>query len=401
MTNQFDSAMEQLGKASEIANLNKDVLLKLQSPDRFVQVSIPVRMDSGELKIFTGYRVQYDNTMGPYKGGIRFHNDVDLDEVKALAFWMTIKCSVVGIPFGGGKGGVVVDSKLLSENEIEKLSRGFIKKIKDIIGRDKDIPAPDVYTNPKIMAIMADEFGDSAAFTGKPIDCGGSLGRDTATASGAFYIFEKAVEKLGLRKDSKVVIQGFGNAGAVLAKILFDAGYKIIAISDSKGGIFSENGLNIDEVSKHKESTGSVINYQNTKNITNEELLELDTDVLALCALGSQITHENANNIKAKIVFELANGPVTPGADEILKSKNILVLPDVLTNAGGVTVSYFEWFQNMNQEIWTLEEINTKLKKIMYDAFDQIYKISNEKDINFRMASFVLALKRIETKIQI
>lgn len=399
MATAYQNAMEQLRRASEIAELNKDVLFKLQSPDRFVQVSIPIRMDSGELKVFTGYRVQYDNTMGPYKGGIRFHNDTDLDEVKALSFWMTIKCSVVGIPLGGGKGGVTVDSKVLSENEIEKLSRGFVKKLKGIIGRDIDIPAPDVYTTPKIMAIMADEIGDKAVFTGKPIENGGSLGRDKATALGAFYVFEKAIEKLSLSKDSRVVIQGFGNAGAVFAKILFDAGYKIIAVSDSKGAITSNSGLNIDEVLKYKENTGSVINFEDSMTITNQELLELDCDVLALCALENQVTDNNANNIKAKIVFELANGPVTPEADSILKSKEILLLPDVLTNAGGVTVSYFEWLQNINDESWSLEEVNTKLKEIMYKSFDEIYDIANAKDIDFRMAAFVSALKRIEAKM--
>ncbi len=401
MQSAYQNAMEQLQKASEIANLDKNVLLKLQSPDRFVTISIPVKMDSGELRIFTGYRVQYDNTMGPYKGGIRFHPDTDLDEVKALAFWMTIKCSVVGIPLGGGKGGITVDSKKLSENEIEKLSRGFVRKLKGIIGRDIDIPAPDVYTTPKIMAIMADEIGDKAVFTGKPIEFGGSLGRDKATAQGAFYIFEKALEKLNLLKDAKVVVQGFGNAGAVFAKILFDAGYKIIAVSDSQGGIFSDDGLDISELLKHKEQTGTVLNFDNSTNITNEVLLELQTDVLALCALENQITSDNANNIKAKIVFELANGPVTPDADIILKSNNILLLPDVLTNAGGVTVSYFEWLQNTKEESWSLEEVNTKLKEIMYKSFDEIYNISKKYNIDFRMAAFVSALKRIEEKMKI
>lgn len=399
MATAYQNAMEQLRRASKIAELNKDVLFKLQSPDRFVQVSIPIRMDNGELKIYTGYRVQYDNTMGPYKGGIRFHPDTDLDEVKALSFWMTIKCSVVGLPLGGGKGGITIDPKVLSENEIEKLSRGFVKKLKGVIGRDVDIPAPDVYTTPKIMAIMADEIGDKAVFTGKPIENGGSLGRDKATALGAFYVFEKAIEKLELQKDSRVVIQGFGNAGAVFAKILFDAGYKIITVSDSRGAIFSDVGLNIDEVLKHKEQTGSVIDFQNTKTITNEELLELNCDVLALCALENQIHDKNVNNIKAKIVFELANGPVTPEADSVLKSKNILVLPDVLTNAGGVTVSYFEWLQNINDGSWSLEEVNSKLKEIMYKSFDEIYDISKTKDIDFRMAAFVSALKRIEVKM--
>jgi len=401
MRSAYQNAMEQLQKAAEIASLDKNVLLKLQSPDRFVTTSIPVKMDSGELKIFTGYRVQYDNTMGPYKGGIRFHPDTDLDEVKAFAFWMTIKCSVVGIPLGGGKGGITVDSKKLSENEVEKISRGFVKKLKGIIGRDIDIPAPDVYTTPKIMAIMADEIGDKAVFTGKPIENGGSLGRDKATAQGAFYIFEKAIEKLNLSKDSKVVVQGFGNAGAVFAKILFDAGYKIIAVSDSQGGIFSDDGLDISELLKHKEQTGTVLDFDNSTNITNEVLLELQTDVLALCALENQITSDNANNIKAKIVFELANGPVTPDSDIILKSNNILLLPDVLTNAGGVTVSYFEWLQNTKEESWSLEEVNTKLKEIMYKSFDEIYDISKKHDIDFRMAAFVSALKRIEEKMKI
>lgn len=401
MNNAFQNAMEQLKIAGTIANINKNVLLKLSAPDKFIQVSIPITMDNGELKIFTGYRVQYDNTMGPYKGGIRFHPDTDIEEVKALAFWMTIKCSVVGIPLGGGKGGITVDPKILSEKEVEKLSRGFVRKIKEIIGRDKDIPAPDVYTTPKIMAIMADEFGDRATFTGKPIENGGSLGRDRATAQGAYYIFEKAIEKLGLSKDASVVIQGFGNAGNVFARILFDKGYKIIAVSDSKGAVCDENGLDIDKLEIHKKETGSVINFMNLPIVTNEELLTIKTDVLGLCALENQVRSDNVEKINAKIVFELANGPVTPEADIALKSKNILLLPDVLTNAGGVTVSYFEWLQNTKDEKWSAEDVDSKLKEIMYKSFDEIYNISKEYNIDFRTSAFVSALKRIEAKMQI
>ena len=401
MNDIFDNAMKQLSVAGEISNIKKEVLLKLQSPDRIVQVSIPIKMDNGELNIFNGYRIQYDNSCGPYKGGMRFHKDTDISELKALAFWMTIKCSVVGIPLGGGKGGITVDTKVLSDAEIKRLSRGFISRIKDFIGRDKDIPAPDVYTTPRIMAIMADEFGDPASFTGKPIENGGSLGRDTATAQGAFYVFEKALEKLNLGKELRVAVQGFGNAGAVFARFLYDSEYKVVAVSDSKCGIYNENGLDIDKLEKFKTSNSSVYEFPGADMITNEELLELDVDVLSLAALENQITEANCENIKAKVIVELANGPTTPYADGVLRSKNILLCPDVLTNAGGVTVSYFEWLQNLKNEHWSADDVSAKLKEIMFKAFDEVYEISNKYNVDLRMGSFISALKRIEDAMKI
>ena len=401
MQNPFDNAMEQLKEASKIANINKDTILKLSSPDRFVQVSIPIRMDNGELKVFTGYRVQHDNSCGPYKGGIRFHPDTDLNEVKALAFWMAIKCSVVGIPLGGGKGGITVNPKELSKAELEKLSRGFIQKIKPVIGPDKDIPAPDVYTTPEIMSWMADEYGDKAVVTGKPIENGGSEGRGNATAQGAFYVMEKALEKMNLNKDSKIAIQGFGNAGSIFAKLLVNAGYKVVAVSDSQGGIYQESGLDIEAVESHKKETGSVQNFSGASNLSNEELLELPVDILALAALENQITKKNVNNIKAKLVVELANGPTTPEADKILHSKNIVVCPDVLANAGGVTVSYFEWKQNLADEHWTEEDVNSKLKEIIEKAFDEVWETSEKYDVILRTASFIKAIERIESKLKV
>ncbi|MCD4704878.1 Glu/Leu/Phe/Val dehydrogenase [bacterium] len=401
MQNPYDNAMTQLKKAGDIANIKKDTLLKLSSPDRFIQVSIPIRMDSGELKIFTGYRVQYDNSRGPYKGGIRFHPDTDLSEVKALAFWMTIKCSVVGIPLGGGKGGITVNPKELSKAELERLSRGFIQKIKPIIGPNQDIPAPDVYTTPEIMSWMADEFGNKATFTGKPIEKGGSEGRGNATAQGAFYILEKAMAKLEINKDIKIAIQGFGNAGAVFAKLVKEAGYQVVAVSDSKGGIFDNDGLDIAAIESHKKETGSVQNFAGAENITNEKLLELPVDVLALAALENQITKDNAKQVKAKLIIELANGPLTPEADEILKDKEVVVCPDVLTNAGGVTVSYFEWQQNLADEHWTEEDVNSKMKEIMEKAFDEVWETAEKYQVILRTAGFIKAIERIENELKI
>ncbi len=405
MQNPFLNAMAQLDKVVEIKNFNQDLIKKLRQPDRDIRISIPVKMDNGELKIFEGYRVQYDNKMGPYKGGIRFHQDTEINEVKALAFWMTIKCAVAGIPMGGGKGGITVNPKDLSKTELEKLSRGWVLKMADMIGPKKDVPAPDVNTNGEIMNWMNDEYkkitGEEslATFTGKPIENGGSLGRESATGLGGFYVFESLQEKLNLGQNLKVVIQGLGNVGSFAFKSFIENGHKVIAISDSKGAIYNEEGLNYDEVLNYKKENKTLENFPNAKYISNEALLELETDVLVPAAFENQITEKNANNIKAKVILELANGPIAPEADEILNQKNIAIIPDVLANAGGVTVSTFEWEQNLKNEKWSEEEVNQKLKNILSVSANKIFDISKENKTSLRNSAFILALERIQEKM--
>lgn len=400
--NAYDNALRQLDKAAQLINLDKDIVALLSNPERIINASLPVQMDDGSLRIYQAYRVQYNNARGPYKGGIRFHPQVDLDEVKALAFWMAIKCAVVDIPMGGGKGGIIVDSKILSKTELEKLSRVWIKAFKDVIGPDKDIPAPDVYTTPEIMAWMADEYSklvgkkSLGVVTGKPLEFGGSKGRGTATAMGGFYILTEAVAKLSLKPEKlKVAIQGFGNAGATMAKLLFDAGYKVVAVADSKSVIYNKSGLDIDVVTEYKKVNKSFMGFKDVEEISQEELFALDVDVLVPAALENQITQDNVNDIKAKIVIELANGPTTPEADEILIKKNILLIPDVLANAGGVTVSYFEWLQNNVNNYWSEEEVDKELKERMISAFNNIYDKSEQYKVDMRTAAFVAALERI------
>ncbi|OGY93304.1 MAG: glutamate dehydrogenase [Candidatus Komeilibacteria bacterium RIFOXYC1_FULL_37_11] len=400
--NAYDNALRQLEKAANLINLDKEVLARLSSPEKVVMASLPIRMDDGSLKIFQAYRVQYNSARGPYKGGIRFHPQVDLDEVKALGFWMTIKCAVVGIPMGGGKGGVIVDPKALSLGETERLSRAWIRAFREIIGPEKDIPAPDVYTTPQIMAWMADEFSklvgkpSLGVVTGKPIEYGGSLGRGTATATGGFYVLEQAVAKLGWKKDKlKVAIQGFGNAGAIMAKLLYDAGYKVVALADSRAIIHNEHGLDVDSVAQYKEETKSLGGFKGSKEISREEFFALDVDILIPAALENQITKDNAGSIKAKLVVELANGPTTPEADEIMYKNNITLVPDVLANAGGVTVSYFEWLQNISNNYWSEEEVDKELKERMIPSFEAIWQMSIDKKTALRTAAFMVALDRI------
>jgi len=403
----FLNIIDNLIRAGKIASINKDVILKLQNPDRFVEACVLVRMDDGSLKFFRSYRVQYDNSRGPYKGGIRFHPQVDLEKVKALASLMTIKCAVVDIPMGGGKGGASVNPKELSKTELEKLSRGWVKAFVSILGPQKDVPAPDVYTNSQIMDWMEDEYSQivgektPAMITGKSIENGGSLGRDKATGLGAFYIFEDLLSKLELGKDLKIAVQGFGNAGGVFIDFAQEAGYKIVAVSDSKGAVYDENGLDIEKLKDHKKENGSVQNFGALKNISNKKLLELDVDILVLAALENQVTKENVNDIKADLILEIANGPITKGADRILEERGIIVGPDVLANAGGVVVSYFEWLQNINNEKWTKEDVNKKLKDIMTKAFNEVWEISEKYKISLRMSAFISALKRLEKSIKL
>ncbi len=414
MQNPFQNAMKQLEKAGQIKNFGEEFIEKLRYPDRDIRISIPVKMDDGSLKIFEGYRVEYNNALGPYKGGIRYHPDTEINEVKALAFWMAIKCAVANIPMGGGKGGVTVDPKKLSKSELENLSRGWVRKLSDILGPYKDVPAPDVNTTPEIMSWMNDEFmkitGEEtgATFTGKPLDerlpAGrqGSEGRSTATGLGGFYVFDALRTQIGLPEKCKVVIQGFGNVGAHAAHIFAENGHAVIAVSDSKSAIFNENGLDLDKVEAHKKSTGALKDFSKidpqAKNVSNAELLELTCDLLVPAAFENVITEVNAKNVKAKAIMELANGPITPEADEILFKKGIPVIPDVLANSGGVTVSYFEWDQNLKNEHWSEEQVFDKLKLILEDAAHKVSEKAKENKTYLRMGAFILALERIKEK---
>lgn len=400
--NPFKIAQAQLEKSAKVLGLDPDVLEMLREPMRTLEVRIPVRMDDGSTKTFTGFRVQYNDARGPTKGGIRFHPDETIDTVKALASWMTWKCSVVGIPYGGGKGGVICNPKELSESELERLSRGYIRAIAQFVSPLKDVPAPDVYTTPQVMAWMMDEYSKIVQYnapgiiTGKPIPVGGSVGRGAATAQGAVYCIREAARVLDMDLSKcTAVIQGYGNAGHHAARLLDEMGVKIIAVSDSKGGVYKEGGIVPSEMYEFKQKTRSVRDFEGAKNITNDELLELECDFLLPSALENQITGANADNIKAKVVAEVANGPVTPEADAIFKKKGIFDIPDFLCNAGGVTVSYFEWVQNQTGLYWTEKEVAERLDRIMTDAFHAVYDTSNEKEIDMRTAAYVLAVARV------
>lgn len=400
--------MAQLDKVAKIKSFDDNFLSLMRHPNRDIRITIPIKMDDGSTKIFEGYRVEYNNTLGPYKGGIRYHPDTEINEVRALAFWMTLKCAVVGIPMGGGKGGITVDPKDLSKAELERLSRGWVQKLSDVLGPYKDVPAPDVNTTPEIMNWMADEYEKitankntseaRATFTGKPVESGGSEGRNVATGFGGFYVFDSLRVQIGLPESCTVVIQGFGNVGTHAGEIFSDHGHKIIAVSDSKGGIHDPSGLDIKKLEEHKKNTGSLSGFLGTKDITNEELLELECDLLVPSALENVITDQNAHKIKAKAILELANGPITPEADEVLFQKNIPVIPDILANSGGVTVSYFEWDQNLKGETWTEREVFAKLLPMMNDSAQMVYKKAQELNTDLRRGAFALALERIEEK---
>lgn len=401
--NPFKSAMAQLKKAANFLPLEDETWINfLKSPERLMEFSLPVKMDDGSLRVFTGYRVQYNSARGPYKGGLRFHPDTDINEVKALAFWMAIKCATVDIPYGGGKGGITVDTKKLSQGELERLTRALARALKDFIGPHKDVPAPDVYTNPQTMAWIVDEYSKAvgkftpAVVTGKPLELGGSQGRGMATGLGGFYVLEELAKlhKMNPAKTS-IAIQGFGNVGESFAEIASKAGYRAVALSDSKGGIYNPRGLDVKKVRKHKKETGSVQNFEEAKNVSNKALLELPVQVLVPAALENQITDSNAGRIKAKIVLELANGPTTPEADIKLFKKGVTLVPDVLSNAGGVTVSYFEWAQNLQGYYWTEKEVNQKLKEKMSAAFQAVWQMGQKYKVDLRTAAYILAVKRI------
>ncbi|KKR91839.1 MAG: Glutamate dehydrogenase [Candidatus Falkowbacteria bacterium GW2011_GWA2_41_14] len=409
MANQFKEAINQLNKVARIMNLECDELEILRRPDRILEVSLPVLMDNGRMKVFTGYRVQYNNTRGPYKGGIRFHPQVNLDEVKTLAFWMTIKCAVADIPYGGGKGGIAVDTKTLSQGELERLTRAYARGFANFIGPKIDIPAPDVGTNPQIMAWLMDEYshikGENtpAVVTGKPVEVGGSLGRDTATGLGGFYVFEQVLSKLKLAKSkASLAVQGFGNVGMNFAMIAYRAGYKVAAVSDSRGGIYNAKGLNMEEVLAHKKTTGSVVDFKNSKNVTNEKLLELPVEVLAPSALENVINEKNAGRIKAKIILELANGPTAEAAEAKLCQNGILVVPDVLANAGGVIASYFEWVQNSRQYYWEQARMDNRLKDKVTSALKKVWQtMAARGDNKMRDAAYIVAVERLAASLRI
>jgi len=406
----YENTLKQMETAADTMKLNPELRMILEQPMRIVEVALPVRMDDGNLKIFNGYRVQHNNFAGPFKGGIRYHQQVDIGEVKALSVWMTIKCSVVGIPMGGGKGGVIVNPKELSKGELERLSRAYAKAIAPVIGPQIDVPAPDVNTTPEIMSWIKDEYSKyvgaetPGVITGKPVEDGGSLGRGTATAQGAIYVFDMLCEEKGIKAEgTTVMIQGFGNAGSYMAKFLQKKGYTIKGVADSKGGLVATSGgLDMETVEKIKAEKGSVTNaqgqagFENTKVVNDAEFLVEECDILVLAALENQVTGANAADVKAKYILELANGPTTPEGDEILEKRGVLVVPDILTNSGGVTVSYFEWYQNVNNEKWTEEKVQEKLINIMQDAYKSVAANRDKHGCSMRIAAFITAMERIE-----
>jgi glutamate dehydrogenase (NAD(P)+) len=400
--NPFKIAQEQLDMAAKLLKLDPAVHSLLREPKRVLEVTFPVRMDNGQVRTFKGFRVQYNDARGPCKGGIRFHPQETIDTVKALAAWMTWKTACVDIPLGGGKGGVICNPKEMSRGELERLSRAYIDAIGMIIGPELDIPAPDVYTDPQIMAWMVDEFAKirghntPGVITGKPIALGGSQGRGDATARGAAYTIREASKRLDIPlRGASVAIQGYGNAGSYAAIILQEMGARIIAVSDSKGGILNEKGLDPDAVLQHKQKTGSVVGLAGAKAITNESLLEEQCDILVPAALENVITTKNASRIRAKIVAEAANGPTTPEADEILFKNKIFHIPDFLCNAGGVTVSYFEWVQNTYGLYWPVDEVHDRLDKIMTKAFNDVYDMHVKQNVNMRIAAYMLSVQRV------
>lgn len=400
--NLFENAMNYMEMAGDVANIPVESLEVLRKPKRILQVTFPVKMDDGKIKYFEGYRVQYNDARGPTKGGIRFHPAVCLDEIKALSFWMALKCAVVDIPYGGAKGGITFNPKDYSLSEIERISRSYIRYIHKFIGPRIDIPAPDVYTNPQIMSWMLDEYEKIEGYhapgviTGKPIDLGGSLGREYSTSMGGAYILKYMKENTDIIPDNpSIAVQGFGNVGLHISRILSKWGYKVVAVSDSRGGIYSKDGLDIKNVIAQKESKGMVVGFSGVEKITNEELLELDVDVLIPSALENQITKHNASNIKARIILEMANGPVTFEADKILHKDGKAVIPDILANAGGVTVSYFEWVQNLNGFYWIEDEVLFKLENVMINAFKDVYGHVERFKTDYRTAAYIVAINRI------
>lgn len=400
--NALKIAQRYFENAADLLHLDEGVKEFLRRPKRQLIVSIPVKMDDGSYRVFEGYRVHHNLSRGPAKGGIRYHPTVTLDEVTALAAAMTWKCAVIGLPFGGGKGGVACDSTTLSLREIEGLTRRFATEISILLGPDSDIPAPDLYTNPQIMSWMMDTYSMHRGYTvngvvtGKPLAVGGSEGRLEATGRGLLYIIREAVKHLGLStKGLKVAVQGFGNVGATTARLLWEEGCRVIAVSDVKGGIYNSKGLDIKAVLAHRDATGSVVGCKEAEAITNRELLETSCDLLIPAALGNQIRLENADRIQARLIVEAANGPTTPGADEVLNDQGVFLVPDILANAGGVTVSYFEWVQDRDAFFWSEAEVNSRLERIMIRAYKEVESASQKYGVPLRTAAYTVGVSRV------
>lgn len=415
MTDVFTDALHRLDEVAGLVEIDPEVIERLRHPKSSTQMAIPVRMDDGSLRLFEGYRVRYDDTRGPSKGGVRFHHEVDLAEVKTLAFWMTMKCAVVDLPFGGGKGGVVCDPKELSRLELERLSRGFVQALYDVLGPETDIPAPDVYTNATVMGWMTNEYSrierrhSPGTFTGKPVELGGSLGREDATGRGAYYCI-KELERTE-RWDpaaTTVAVQGFGNAGQHIASLLHDDGYRVVAVSDSRGGIYRSEGFDIPSLVQTKNDTralravyceGTVCELVEAEQISNAELLELGVDLLIPAALDGVITADNASRVHAPTIIEVANGPITSDADRLLAERGVTIVPDILANAGGVTVSYFEWVQNRSGLSWTLEQVHDRLAETMQREFGAVHDLATELGVDLRRAAYAHALTRLGVAI--
>lgn len=399
----FQNALKQLERAAELMHLDPNVLTRLRSPKRALIVSVPVRMDNGQIKVFEGYRVHHSMTLGPAKGGIRYHEHVTLSETAALAMLMTFKCSLMNLPLGGAKGGIAVDPTKLSRNELQRMTRRYTSEILQFIGPDKDVPAPDVGTNGQIMAWLMDTYSQEighavpGVVTGKPIDVGGSLGREEATGRGVVYCLIEAAKHLNINLDEKVtvVVQGYGNVGNAAAKKIQKIGCRVTAVSDVSGGIYNPKGLDLDDVNAYVAKNRVLKGYPNAEHITNETLLELPCDILIPAALGNVIDEHNAPKIRARIIAEGANGPTTEGADRILTERGIFVIPDILANAGGVTVSYFEWVQGLQQLFWSEKEVNNKLWEIMSGAFQRVLKRSQEHKCSMRTAALITGVERL------
>ena len=406
--NIFEMAKIPLNQAIEAMQLDPGAAAIIAVPERTLEVTIPLKMDDGSTKVFTGYRSQHSTVLGPAKGGVRYHQNVSLDEVKTLAFWMTCKCAVAGLPYGGGKGGIIVDPKTLSKRELEALTRAYIDRIAMIIGEKKDIPAPDVNTNAQIMGWMMDEYSkitgrfEPGFITGKAICVGGSLGRTAATGRGVVTAALEALKLKGIApQDATAAVQGFGNVGSWTAKLFNEEGVKVVAVSDVKGAIYNADGLDCNDVEKFAQANGSVVGYPGAQVITNAELLALEVTILSPCAMELQITKDNAANVKAQIVAEGANGPTTPEADEILSAKGVFVVPDILANGGGVTVSYFEWVQNLYRYFWSEEEVVEKQIVMMRNAFKNVYAAAEKYSVNMRVAAYIVALSSLDEAMKV
>jgi len=402
LTPTFLMAQKQLEDVARLINLDDNILERLKYPRKSLIVSMPVKMDDGHVKTFMGYRVQHDLAMGPSKGGIRYSPDVDLGEVSALAMWMTWKCSLMNLPFGGAKGGVCCNPEGMSEGELERLTRRYTTEILPMIGPEKDIPAPDMYTNERTMAWIMDTYSNYYGYaipgvvTGKPIGLGGSLGRLEATGRGVAYCTIYMLEKLGMPSSGlDIVVQGFGNVGSIAARRLYEQGHKIIAISDVHGGIYNSNGINIPKLIEHAKTHSSIKGFEGSDFVDNQALLEIKCDVLIPCAVGNVINKENASKVECKVLAEGANGPVTPDADEILNDKGMVIIPSILANSGGVTVSYFEWVQDIQRLFWTEEEVINKLNTLLEKTFDEVYSLSLARHVDLRTAAMMIGVGRV------